>query len=89
MKNSAVQFTKQYVKDAKLNGYIDGNVAEHLILNTQSEDQGYQNWLSDEEIDEYENTSSERRQEIRDEIECFIKEHFDIDIDDFDYNDNY
>lgn len=89
MKNSAVQFAKQYVKDAKANGYIDGNVAEHLILNTQSEDQGYQSWLSDEEIEEYENASSERRQEVRDEIEDFIKEHFDIDVEEFDYHNNY
>jgi hypothetical protein len=89
MKNSAVQFAKQYVQDAKSNCYIDGNVAEYLILNTQSEDQGYQSWLSDEEIEEYENANSERRQEIRNEIEKFIKEHFDIDVENFNYYNNY
>lgn len=86
MKNSTLQFTKQYVKDAQSNGYIDGNIAEHLILNIQSEDQGYQSYLTDDEIEEYENASSERRIEIREEIESFIKNHFDYDVDEFDYN---
>ena len=85
MKNSALQFTRQYVKDAQSNGYINGNVAEHLILNVQSEDQGYQSYLTDDEIENYESSSSEKRAETRNEIEAWITDNFNFDVSEFEY----
>lgn len=83
MKNSALQFTRQYISDNKQ--YINGNIAEHLILNVQSADQGYLEYLSEDKIEEYENASAERRAEIQDEVEDFIKTNFDFEIDEFEY----
>lgn len=83
MKNSALQLTRQYVNDST--EYIDGNVAEHLILNVQSADQGYLEYLSEDEIEEYEYATPERRAEIQDEIENWINDNFNLDISEFEY----
>ena len=83
MKNSALQFTRQYVNEST--EYIDGNVAEHLILNVQSADQGYLEYLSEDEIEEYENATPERRAEIQNEIENWINDNFDFDVSEFEY----
>lgn len=80
MKNSALQFTRQYVQDNT--EYIDGNVAEHLILNVRSADQGYLEYLSEDEIEEYENATFERTVEIQNEIENWINDNFNFDISD-------
>lgn len=83
MKYSAKQYTDQYIIDAKQ--YIDGNIAEHLICNVQSEENGYYSYLSDEEIEEYENCSRERKNEIEQSVESFINENYNYDISEFIY----
>jgi hypothetical protein len=82
MKNSVLQFTKQAVNDNKQ--YIDGNVAEHLILTTQSLEHGYFEYLTEEEIEEFEN-NSKRRAELETEVEKFINDNFNFDIEEFEY----
>lgn len=53
-----------------------GNAAEYILADTESQDQGWLWFLSDEEISEYENASSDRRQEIEDEIRNFVNENY-------------
>ena len=83
MKNAILQYTNQAVVDSK--GFIEGNVAEYLILSTQSENFEYRFYLSDEEYDEYEKASNERRQEIRDEVDNWIRENFNFNISEWNY----
>lgn len=80
MKNSALQLTRAYIYDN--DQYIDGNVADHLLLNAQNAERGYFDYLSDEEIYEYEN-DSKRRKELENEVESFINENFDFDISEY------
>lgn len=82
MKNSANQLTKAYIHDNKQ--FIEGNVAEYLMLNIEAVS-NYNEYLSDEEIEEYENASNERKAEIENEIETWINENFNYDISKFEY----
>jgi len=81
MKTNALQLTEAYVADNKQ--YINGNVSEHLIMDAQSAEFGYHWYITDEEIEELERGSSERKVEIKLEVENFIKNNFDFDISDF------
>lgn len=82
MKNSASQLTRAYIHDNKQ--FIEGNVAEHLMLNLEAIS-CYSEYLSDEEIEEYENASLERKSEIESEIENWINDNFNFDISEFEY----
>jgi hypothetical protein len=82
MKHSANQLTRAYIHDNKQ--FINGNIAEHLMLNIEAVS-NYNEYLSDEEIEEYENASLNRKAEIENEIEAWIKENFDYDITEFEY----
>jgi hypothetical protein len=82
MKHSAEQLTRAYIHDNKQ--FINGNIAEHLMLNIEAVS-NYNEYLSDEEFEEYENASPERKSEIENEIEGWIKEKFDYDITEFEY----
>ena len=82
MKNSAGQLTRAYIHDNKQ--FIEGNVAEHLMLNLESVSD-YNEYLSDEEIEEYENASIERKSEIETEIETWINDNFNFEISEFKY----
>jgi hypothetical protein len=82
MKHSANQLTRAYIHDNKQ--FINGNIAEHLMLNIEAVS-NYNEYLSDEEIEEYENASPDRKAEIENEIEAWIKENFDYDITEFEY----
>jgi hypothetical protein len=77
MKHSAKQLTKAYIHDNRQ--YIEGNVAEHLMLNLEGVS-SYHEYLSDEEIEEYENATLERRAEMEKEVENWITENFSYDI---------
>ncbi len=77
MKNQALKLTEAYVKDNLL--HIEGNVYDHLITDAEMSDNGYFFYLTDEEIEAYENKPSERAR-LEDEVENFLKDNFDFDI---------
>lgn len=84
MKNSAYQFTRQYISDAKVYNESSDNIAEHLILTAQSEDNGYLFYLTEDEKEEFEN-NSERASELIQEIEDWINENFNYTFEEFQY----
>jgi hypothetical protein len=57
-----------------------GNVAEYIIVTAEAVDQGWFEFLSDEEIDEYESADADRREEIRDEIRAFVNDNYNYNI---------
>ena len=73
MKNSILTLTEAHVYDSK--PYIIGNVAEHLILETQNEEFGYYFFLTNEEIEVFEK-DPEKRVEFIKEIESWIIDNF-------------
>jgi len=84
MKTSVLQFTRQSVANNK--EFIEGNIAEYLILNVQSDEYGYHGYFSDDESHEYDGeANANRRCEMRNEVEDFINENFDFDISEFEY----
>ena len=84
MKHSALQFTRQFLQEAKQYQDSDSNVAEYLILTAEAEENGYYSYLTEEEIDEFEN-DSKRREELETEVETFINDNFDFDFENFEY----
>jgi hypothetical protein len=78
MKNSVLSSTSNYVHDNK--EFIINNVADYLLLNVQNEEFGYYFYLSDDEIYEYENATSYKRNKTRIEIEKFIVTNFNYNI---------
>lgn len=82
MKTSALQLTKAYVNDNKQ--YISGNIAEHLVINADIIENGYYEYLTDEEIQEYE-TNADMRAYYEECVVNFCYENFDYDISDFEY----
>jgi hypothetical protein len=83
MKDSVLQFTKQYIADNK--EYISGNVAEHLIELAKNLDRGYQDYMNHDEIEEYENATPKRAAQIEKEIRAWINKNFNFDIKEFEY----
>jgi hypothetical protein len=57
-----------------------GNAADYLMRSTEALDQGWHEFLSDEEVEEYENVSSERREEIREEIRTWVNENYNYNL---------
>lgn len=57
-----------------------GNVAEYLITDTEAQDQGWLWFMTDEEAEEYENASAERREEIRNDIRNWINENYNYNL---------
>ena len=82
MKNSASQLTRAYIHDNKQ--FREGNIAEHLMLNLDGVSCYYE-YLTEEEIEEYDNAPSARKAEMEEEIKNWINDNFDFDITDFEY----
>ena len=82
MKTLALQLTKAYIHDNKK--YISGNIAEHLIMNADNMENGYLQYLSDEEIEEYE-TNADMKAHYEECVVNFCYENFDFDIEEFHY----
>lgn len=74
--------TKAYVNDNKQ--YITGNVAEHLVTNAENMENGYYQYLTDAEIQEYE-TNADMKNYYEECVINFCYENFDFDITDFAY----
>ena len=82
MKHSAMQLTRAYIHDNR--EFIEGNIAEHLMLNLKAVSSYYE-YLSDEDLEEYNNASIERKRAIEIEVEEWIDDNFNYDITDFEY----
>ena len=82
MKHSAMQLTRAYIHDNR--EFIEGNIAEHLMLNLKAFSSYYE-YLSDEELEEYDNASIKRTRAIEIEVEEWIDDNFNYDITDFEY----
>ncbi|WP_159522825.1 hypothetical protein [Sunxiuqinia indica] len=82
MKHSALQLARQIVNDNKQ--YIDGNIAEYMILEVDSNDNNFYQYLTDEEIEEM-NGNPEKWNELGEEVHAMLRENFDFDITEFEY----
>jgi len=78
MKNNSLTLINMHVNDSKQ--YIESNVAEHLINEIRSLEFGYYSYMTENEIDEYEKATNDRREAMRQEIEDFINENFNYEI---------
>ena len=72
--DSVAHDNREYIKE---NG---GNVAEYILSSTEASDQPWLEFLTDEEIEEYENATAERREEIREEIRAFINDNYNYNV---------
>ena len=84
MKKTALQFTNQFLQEAKHYNEYDYNIAEYLINTIQNKENGYFFYLTDDEIEEFEENII-RREELKNEVETFINENFDFNFEKFDY----
>lgn len=82
MKNSAEQLTRAYIHENRK--LITGNVAEHLLTFAENAEGGYLDYLSEEEIHEYE-TNADMRAHHEECVVNFIFEKFNFDISEFSY----
>ncbi len=74
MKTTAQTLTDAHVADTKQ--HIEGNVADHLINEARNAENGYYFYLTEKEIEEFE-TDDQRRQELVEEVENWIRENYD------------
>lgn len=56
-----------------------GNAAEYILRNTRAQDQGWLWFLSDEEIDEFENDKEKRAAHIEEIIE-YVNENYNYNV---------
>lgn len=80
MKNTALQLAKQIVIDNEQ--YIKGNVAEYMILEVDSNDNNFYQYLTDEEIEEM-NGNVQKTNDLGEEVYVMLRENFDYDISEF------
>lgn len=80
MKNSIKTLLDSYVYDnasyIKENG---GNAAEYIIVDTETQNQGWLWFLSDEEIEEFENDKEKRVAHIQ-EIRKYVNENYNYEV---------
>ena len=82
MKNSALQLARQIVNDNK--EYIDGNIAEYMIQEVDSNENNFYQYLTDEEIEEM-NVNRKKLNELGEQVYSMLRENFDYDITEFTY----
>jgi hypothetical protein len=82
MKTSALQLARQIVNDNK--SFIEGNIAEYMIQEVDSNDNNFYQYLTDEEIEEM-NGNVQKTQELGEEVYTMLKENFNYDISEFEY----
>ena len=73
MKHNIKQLTDMHVTDSKQ--HITGDVAEHLINEAQNMENGYYFYLTDEEIEQFEN-DEEMKEDLICEVEQWIAENY-------------
>lgn len=81
MKPSIKTLLDTYIHDNK-RSIISSNqtVAEYILADAEAQDQGWLWFLSEEEIVEFENATSERRNRIKNKIIDFVNENCDYSI---------
>lgn len=82
MKNSALQLARQIVNDNK--SFIEGNIAEYMIQEVDSNDNNFFQYLTDAEIEEM-NGNPEKWKVLGEEVYTMLRENFDFDITEFEY----
>jgi len=82
MKASALQLAKQIVNDNK--SFIDGNIAEYMIQEVESNDNNFYQYLTDEEIEEM-NGNPAKWNELGEQVYKMLNENFNYDISKFEY----
>jgi len=82
MKSSALQLAKQIVNDNK--SFIEGNIAEYMIQEVDSNDSNFFQYLTDEEIEEM-NGNPEKWNELGEEVYEMLRTNFNYDISEFEY----
>ena len=82
MKASALQLAKQIVNDNK--SFIEGNIAEYMILEVESNDNNFFQYLTDEEIEEM-NGNPAKWNELGEQVYKMLNENFNYDISEFEY----
>ena len=82
MKASALQLAKQIVNDNK--SFIEGNIAEYMIQEVDSNDSNFYQYLTDEEIEEM-NEKPEKWNELGEQVYEMLRINFNYDISEFEY----
>lgn len=82
MKASALQLAKQIVNDNKQ--FIEGNIAEYMIFEVDSNDNNFYQYLTDEEIEEM-NGNPEKFRELGEQVYEMLRSNFNYDISEFEY----
>lgn len=82
MKNSALQIAKAIVNDNK--SFINGNVAEYMIQEIDSNENNFYQYLTDEEIEEM-NGNPAKWNELGEQVYKMLNENFNFDISEFVY----
>jgi hypothetical protein len=82
MKTSALKLATQIVNDNK--SCIEGNIAEYLIKEVDSNDNNFLLYLTDEEIEEM-NGNPSKWNELGEQVYEMLKENFNYDISEFVY----
>jgi hypothetical protein len=82
MKNSALQLARQIVNDNK--SFIEGNIAEYMIQEVDSNYNNFFQYLTDAEIEEM-NGNPEKWKVLGEEVYTMLRENFDFDITEFEY----
>ena len=88
MKSSALQLAKQIVYDNK--NYIDGNIAEYMILEVESSASNMFQYLTDEEIEDIQDTNdmfeaSKLQKKLTQDVKDMFLTNFNFDISEFEY----
>jgi hypothetical protein len=82
MKSSALQLAKQIVNDNKQ--FIEGNIAEYMLQEVDSNDNNFYQYLTDEEIEEM-NGNPTKWEELGNQVTKMLKDNFNYDISKFEY----
>ncbi len=82
MKTTSVQIAKQIINDN--NQYINGNIAEYMIKEVDSDDNNFFQFLTDEEIEDMDG-NQEKWNKFGEEVYSMLKEIFNYDISEFKY----
>lgn len=82
MKKSALQIAKAIVNDNK--SFINGNVAEYMIQEIDSNENNFYQYLTDEEIEEM-NGNPAKWNELGEQVYKMLNENFNFDISEFVY----
>jgi len=67
--NAVVNDNYNYIKES------EGTIADWLLLNTREEEYGYYFFLTNDEIEEFENNKT-RKNELIEEVESYVIENF-------------